>query len=88
MNKATLIFVCNDNEAITKAKQSFIEFFGMRMIEDTCSDFPILKINTTVSAYDMHSIDQFIPNNMTVLVLTADESVDISSQKYSYIQIG
>lgn len=88
MNKATLIFVCNDNEAITKAKQSFVEFFGTRMVENTCSDFPILKINTAVSAYDMNSVSQFIPDNMTVLVLTADESIDITSQNYSYIQIG
>lgn len=87
MNKATLIFVCNDNEAITKAKQSFVEFFGTRMVADTCPNFPILKMNTAVSAYDMNSVSQFIPDNMTVLVLTADESIDVTSQNYSYIQI-
>lgn len=88
MDKATLIFVCNDKEAIVKTKSSFVEFFGMRMIEDTCSDFPILRMNTIVSPYDMNNASKFIPDNMMVLILTAGESVDIASQNYSYIQIG
>lgn len=88
MNKATLIFICNDNEAIAKAKQSFVEFFGTRMVADTCLDFPILRMNMVIDSFDMNSVSNFIPGNMTVLVLTADESIDIVSQNYSYIQIG
>ena len=87
MNKATLIFVCNDNEAIAKAKQSFVEFFGMRMIEYIHSDSPIIKMNTIVGAYDMNNVSQFIPENMTVLVLTADEEFNVMAQNFSYIQI-
>ena len=88
MNKATLVFVCNDNEAIAKAKQSFVEFFGMRMIEDTCPDSPILKMNGTVDTYDMNNVGKCIPDDMTVLVVTADESYNVMSQNYSYVQAG
>ena len=87
MNKTTLIFVCNNNEAITKVKQSFVEYFGTRMVADTCPDFPILRMNMVVDSLDMNSASTIIPDNMTVLVLTADESTDIVSQNYSYIQI-
>lgn len=87
MNKATLIFICNDNTAINKTKLSFAEFFGMRMIKDMCSESPILKMNTVVDSYDMNSVSKFIPDNMTVLILTADESFDIESHNYSYVQI-
>jgi hypothetical protein len=88
MNKATLVFVCNDNDAIVKVKQSFVEFFGMRMIEDTCPDSPILKMNGTVDSYDMNTVGKFVLDNMTVLVITADESYNIMSQNYSYVQAG
>lgn len=87
MNKATLIFVCNDKEAVIKTKQSFVEFFGTRMVADTCPDFPILRMNMVIDSFDMNSVSKFIPEDMTVLVLTADESIDIVSQNYSYIQI-
>lgn len=87
MNKATLIFVCNDNEAIIKAKQSFVEFFGMRMIEDTCPNSSILRMNVIVGGQDMNIVSQFIPENMTVLVLTADENFNIMGQNYTYVQI-
>jgi hypothetical protein len=88
MNKATLVFVCNDNEAIAKSKQSFVEFFGMRMIEDTCPDSPILKMNNSVDSYDMNNVSKFIPENMTVLVVNSDENFSIMSQNYSYVQAG
>ena len=88
MNKATLVFVGNDNEAIAKAKQSFVEFFGMRMIEDTCPDSPILKMNNLIDSYDMNNVGKFIPENMTVLVVNADEDSNIMSQNYSYVQAG
>jgi hypothetical protein len=88
MNKATLVFVGNDNEAIAKAKQSFVEFFGMRMIEDTCPDSPILKMNNSVDSYDMNNVSKFIPETMTVLVVNADENFNIMSQNYSYVQAG
>ncbi len=88
MNKATLVFVGNDNEAIAKAKQSFMEFFGMRMVEDTCPDSPVLKMNGTVDTYDMNNVSKCIPDNMTVLVITADESFNVMSQNYSYVQAG
>lgn len=86
MNKATLVFVGNDNEAIAKTKQSFVEFFGMRMIEDTCSDSPVLKMNNLVDSYDMNSVGKFIPENMTVLVVNSDENFNIMSQNYTYVQ--
>ena len=88
MDKATLLFVSDDKEAIISTKSSFVEFFGMRMIEDTCSDFPILRMNTVVDSYDMNNASKFIPDNVMVLILTAGESFDIASMKYSYIQIG
>ena len=88
MNKATLIFICNNPEIIAKTKQSFVEFFGMRMIADTCPDSPIMRMNTTVDSYDMNTLSDHIPDNMTVLVLTADESTDIMKQTYAYVQMG
>lgn len=88
MVKATLVFVCNDQEAVAKTKQSFVEFLGMRMIADTCPETPIMRMNTTVDSYDMNQLSSFIPENMTVLVVTSDESVDIMSQKYVYLQMG
>ena len=87
MNKATLVFVCNDNEAIVKTKQLFVEFFGMRMIEDKCVDFPILKMNTSVNSFDMNSASTFIPETMTVLVINTDENFNIMSQNYSYVEV-
>lgn len=88
MNKATLIFVCSDQEAVTKTKQSFVEFFGMRMVADTCPNSPILRMNSTVDSYDMNQLSQYIPENMTVLVVVSDENVDIMSQNYTYVQMG
>jgi len=88
MNKATLVFVDNDSEAIAKTKQSFIEFFGMRMIEDTCPDAPVLKMNGTVDTYDMNNVGKSIPETMTVLIVNSDESYDIMSKNYSYVQAG
>ena len=88
MVKATLIFVCNDQEAVAKTKQSFVQFFGMRMIADTCPETPIMRMNTSVDSYDMNQLSSFIPENMTVLVVTSDESVDIMSQNYVYLQMG
>lgn len=87
MNKATLIFVCNDNEAIVKTKQSFVEFFGIRMIEDKCQDFPILKMNTSVDSFDMNNVSVFIPETMTVLVVNSDDKFNIASQNYTYLQV-
>lgn len=84
MSKTTLIFVCNDNEAIAKTKQSFIEFFGMRMIEDKCPDCPILKMNTPVESFDMNTTSAFIPETMTVLVVNSDEN--IMSHNYLYLK--
>jgi hypothetical protein len=88
MVKATLVFVSNDPEAIAKTKQSFVEFFGMRMVADTCPETPILRMNTSVDSYDMNQLSSYIPENMTVLVVTSDESVDIMSQNYVYLQMG
>ena len=88
MIKTTLVFVCNDQEAVAKTKQSFVEFLGMRMIADTCPETPIMRMNTTVDSYDMNQLSSHIPENMTVLVVTSDESVDIMSQKYVYLQMG
>jgi hypothetical protein len=88
MNKATLVFVCSDNDAIAKTKQSFVEFFGMRMIEDVCPNSPVLKMNNSVDSYDMNNVSKFIPENMTVLVVNSDENFSIMSQNYSYVQAG
>lgn len=88
MVKATLVFVSNNPEAIVKAKQSFVEFLGMRMIADVCIDSPLLRMNSTVDSYDMNQLSSHIPDDMTVLVVTSDESVDIMSQKYTYVQMG
>ena len=88
MVKTTLVFVCNDQEAVAKTKQSFVEFLGMRMIADTCPETPIMRMNTTVDSYDMNQLSSHVPENMTVLVVTSDESVDIMSQKYVYLQMG
>ena len=84
MNKSTLVFVGNDNDTIAETKQSFIEFFGMRMIEDKCLDCPILKMNTSVESFDMNAISTFIPETMTVLVVNSDEN--IMSHNYLYLQ--
>lgn len=87
MNKATLVFVCNDQDAIITAKKTFVEFLGMRMIEDVCIDSPILRLQTSVDSYDMNKLSEHIPDHMTVLVVTSDETIDIMSQKYTYVQM-
>ena len=87
MNKSTLVFVCNDNDTIAETKQSFIEFFGKRMIADTCSGFPILKMNTSVDSFDMSNPSVYIPENLTVLIINSEESFDIMLQTYSYLTI-
>ena len=87
MNKSTLVFVGNDNDTIAETKQSFIEFFGMRMIADICKDSPIMKMNTIVEAFDMNNVNSFIPENMTVLVIKAESDFDIRSLNYSYLKL-
>ena len=88
MNKATLVFVCSNQDAVAKTKQAFVEFLGMRMIADTCPNEPIMKMQTTVDSYDMNQLSEHIPENMTVLIVTSDETVDIMSQNYAYVQMG
>ena len=87
MNKSTLVFVGNDNDTIAETKQSFIEFFGKRMIADTYSGLPILKMNTLVDPFDMSNASVYIPDNLTVLIINSEESFDIMLQTYSYLTI-
>ena len=87
MNKSTLVFVGNDNDTIAETKQSFIEFFGKRMIADTCSGLPILKMNTSVDSFDMSNASVYIPDNLTVLIINSEENFDIMLQTYSYLTI-
>lgn len=87
MITSTFVFVCNDNDLIAKTKQSFVEFFGMRMIADVCKDSPIMKMNTIVEAFDMNNVNSFIPENMTVLVIKAESDFDIRSLNYTYLKL-
>lgn len=86
MTKTTLVFVSNDLEAIAKAKTSFVEFLGMRMISDTLAGTSVLELNQQLDSYDMNQLSRFIPENMTILCVNSDESFSLSSQNYCYLQ--
>lgn len=88
MNKATLVFVCNDPEAVAAVKKTFVEYFGTRMIEEVNPDYPVIRMRNTVDSYDMNQLSNNIPDNMTVLVITEDESIDITANNYLYASVG
>lgn len=86
MNKATLIFVSNDTEAVAEVKQKFVEYFGTRMVENDNPYYPILRMSTIVDGADMNRLSAQIPDDMTVLVFTEDESIDVVANRYLYIK--
>ena len=57
------------------------------MIADICKDSPIMKMNTIVEAFDMNNVNSFIPENMTVLVIKAENDFDIRSLNYTYLKL-
>lgn len=87
MTKTTLVFISNDSEAIAKAKTSFVEFLGMRMISNTLAGTPVLELNQQLDSYDMNQLSGFIPEDMTILCVNSDEPFNLLSQNYCYLQV-